>query len=191
MNTRTALLDSAERVARQRGFDAFSYADLAKDVGIRKASIHYHFPMKADLAFSLIERYAQRFTETLSKIAASEDSAAAKLDMYRKVYRDALADGRQLCLCVAMSAGRDSFSEPVLELLNQFHEDGIAWLAHVFEEGQADGSIAYVVDPANEAAATLALMEGAQLVARAAKDMTLFDQATASLGARLTLTPRH
>ena len=191
MDTRTALLDSAERVARQRGFDAFSYADLAKEVGIRKASIHYHFPMKADLAFGLIERYAQRFSQTLSKIAASPGPAAAKLSTYRELYRDALADGDQLCLCVAMSAGRDSFSEPVLELLNQFHEDSIAWLTQVFEEGQADGSITHVGDPASEAPATLALMEGAQLVARAAKDTTLFDQATASFGARLTPIQKH
>ena len=56
MDTRTALLESAERTARQRGYDGFSYADLADDVGIRKASIHHHFPTKATLALALIER---------------------------------------------------------------------------------------------------------------------------------------
>ena len=191
MDTRNALLDSAERAARQRGFDAFSYADLAKEVGIRKASIHYHFPMKADLAFGLIERYALRLSETLAHIASSQDSAAAQLSAYHDVYRDALSGGDQLCLCVALSAGRDSLSEPVLAELNQFHEDSIAWLERVFEAGRADGSVAHVGDPASEAAATLALMEGAQLVARAAKDITLFDQATASFSARLTSTQTH
>lgn len=191
MDTRTALLDSAERAARQRGYDAFSYADLAKEVGIRKASIHYHFPMKADLAFGLIERYAQRFSETLSNIAASPDPAAAKLKAYRELYRDALADGNQLCLCVSLSAGRDSLSEQVLGELNRFHEDSIAWLERIFEDGHEDGSIANVGNPALEAAATLALMEGAQLVARAAKDVALFDQATASFDARLTHTQSH
>lgn len=56
MDTRTALLQSAERAARQRGYDGFSYADLAGDVGLRKASIHHHFPTKATLALALIER---------------------------------------------------------------------------------------------------------------------------------------
>lgn len=191
MDTRTALLDSAERAARQRGFDAFSYADLAKEVGIRKASVHYHFPLKADLAFGLIERYAQRFSETLSHIGVSPEPAAAKLSAYRELYRDALADGDQLCLCVSLSAGRDSLSDEVLTELNRFHEDSIARLEHIFEAGHKDGSIAHVGDPASEAAATLALMEGAQLVARAAKDVTLFDQATASFGARLTHTQTH
>lgn len=180
MNTRTALLDSAERAARQRGYDAFSYADLARDVCIRKASIHHHFPAKADLAFSLVERYAARFAETLSEIAYTEPKAAGQLRAYRDVYRAALADGEQLCLCVAMSAGRDSLADPVLELLNQFHTDSIAWLTQVFETAARDGSIRGVVDPEAEASATLALMEGAQLLARAAKDVTLFDQATAA-----------
>lgn len=191
MDTRIALLDSAERAARQRGFDAFSYADLAKEVGIRKASIHYHFPMKADLAFGLIERYAARFTETLAEIEAGHATAAAKLRAYVEVYREALAGGEQVCLCVALSAGRDSLSEPVLAELNRFHADSTAWLEQVFEAGRSDGSISSVGDPAAEAAATLALMEGAQLIARAAKDITLFDQAVAAFLARLAPTQTH
>lgn len=189
METRTALLDSAERAARQRGFDAFSYADLARDVGIRKASIHHHFPVKADLAFRLIERYAARFAETLANIDIEYQTGAEKLRAYHQTYRDALADGTQLCLCVSMSAGRDSFSEPVLEQLNLFHADSIAWLAQVFEQGAADGSIRDVEDANAEAHATLALMEGAQLVARAAKSISPFDTATASFLARLA--PAH
>lgn len=57
MNTKTNLLNSAERVARTRGFDGFSYADLAADVGTIKASIHHHFASKAALAVTLMNRY--------------------------------------------------------------------------------------------------------------------------------------
>lgn len=188
MDTRTALLDSAEAAARQRGFDAFSYADLSKEVGIRKASIHYHFPVKADLAFSLIERYAGRVLDRLAEIKAEDTDAATKLRAYHQIYRDALADGTQLCLCVAMSAGRDSLSAPVLSELNTFHENSIAWLTSLFERALEDGSIFGVFAPRREAAATLALMEGAQLVARAAEDVARFDEATAALSARLAPT---
>ena len=191
MNTRTALLDSAERVARQRGYDAFSYADLARDVGIRKASIHHHFPAKADLAFGLIERYAERFFETLDKIDSTHTKAAEKLRAYVAEYRNALADGTQLCLCVAMSAGRDSLSERVLVELNNFHENSVAWLTRVFEQSIDDQTVAGASDPAAEAKATLALMEGAQLVARAAKNLSLFDAATAAFSARLSAPKSH
>ena len=94
-------------------------------------------------------------------------------------------------LCVALSAGRDSLSEPVLAELNQFHADSAAWLEPVFEAGRSDGSVSGIADPASEAAATLALMEGAQLVARAAKDVTLFDQAVAAFLARLAPKQTH
>ena len=178
MDTRTALLDSAERAARQRGFDAFSYADLARDVGIRKASIHHHFPVKADLAFGLIERYAARFSEALIAIDTTHQTGAEKLRAYHQTYRNALADGSQLCLCVSMSAGRDSFAEPVLDQLNQFHEDSVAWLTQVIQQGIADGTVSGFTAAEADAQATLALMEGAQLMARAASSLTPFDNAT-------------
>lgn len=186
MSTRTALLDSAEKAARQRGFDAFSYADLARDVGIRKASIHHHFPAKADLALGLIERYAARFVETLKQINAEQCTAAEKLRAYHSVYHDALAGGSRLCLCVSLSAGRDSLSDPVLEQLNQFHLDSIAWLTEVFQLAMSDKSVVGVSRAATEASSTLALMEGAQLMSRAANDPAPFQQATQVLLDRLS-----
>ena len=188
MDTRTALLDSAERAARQRGFDAFSYADLARDVGIRKASIHYHFPLKADLAFGLIDRYAARISERRAEIDREHQTAAGKLGAFLALYREALAEGTQLCLCVALSAGRDSLSPPVLEQLAEFHEDSAAWLEQVFTAAREDRSVIGLSDPQDEADALLALVEGAQLVARAAKDVTLFDRATAAFRAHLAPT---
>lgn len=185
MDTRTALLDSAEAAARQSGFDAFSYADLSRAVGIRKASIHYHFPVKADLALSLIERYTARVLDQLTAIEAGHRDAADMLHAYRRLYRDALAGGTRLCLCVALSAGRNSLSDPVLTQLDAFHTSSIAWLTRVYERAVEDGTVFGVFAPETEAAATLALMEGAQLVARAAESVSRFDQATAALGARL------
>jgi len=191
MDTRTTLLDHAERAVRQRGYNGFSYADLARDVGIRKASIHHHFPKKADLAFSLIERYAGRVSERLAEICAREPTAAARLRAYHQLYRAALAGGAQVCLCVAFSAGRDSLTDPVLEQLNAFHRDSVDWLQTVFEQAAQDGSVAAPSDPQAEARATLALMEGAQLVSRAAKDVSHFDQATAAFVSRLSPAQIH
>ncbi len=186
MTTRTALLDSAEQAVRRRGYDGFSYADLARDVGIRKASIHHHFPKKSDLALSLIARYAATFAEALSGISASPRPAGDRLRAYHALYRDALDDGAQLCLCVVLSAGRDSLTDPALEHLNQFHRDSIGWLTKVFDLAKQDGSVSGVSDPDAESRATLALMEGAQLLARASQDVSHFDEATAAFLARLS-----
>jgi TetR/AcrR family transcriptional regulator, transcriptional repressor for nem operon len=186
MDTRTALLDAAEYAARARGFDGFSYADLAEVVGIRKASIHYHFPAKADLALALIERYAVRFFEALDQIAVDQPTGGARLKAYITSCRAALAEGEQLCLCIAFSAGRDGLSSEVLIKLDAFHVTVGLWLAEIFATGQQDQSIAGVGDCHEEAQACLAQMEGAQLIARAAKDVSRFDAAVASLLRRVS-----
>lgn len=185
MDTRTALLDSAEFACRSKGYDAFSYADLSTAVGIRKASIHYHFPSKSDLALEVIDRYRDRFFEQLDAIATPERTAAQQLKAYINIYRTALSDGESVCLCVAFSAGRSSLSNAVLKRLNAFHTDSIEWLTDVFKTANLDGSIAAVGLPRSEASAVLAQMEGAQLIARAARDATLFDAATKALSNRL------
>ena len=191
MNTRIALLNAAEHAVRKRGYNGFSYADLARDVGLRKASIHHHFPTKADLALNLIERYAAGFGDALASIKDMSATGAEKLRAYHALYRAALADGTQLCLCVAFSAGRDSLPPPVLAVLNQFHADSIIWLTEIFDTATADGSVAAVSDTGAEARAALALMEGAHLLARGAADITQFDLATAAFLTRLSPATKH
>lgn len=181
MDTKSALLDSAEHAVRARGYDGFSYADLAADVGIRKASIHHHFPAKADLAQALIERYSQAVFARLEEIALQHPAAGDRLAALVATYRNAIEGGTKLCLCVAFCTGRDSLSAAVLTTLDAFRVTVAAWLADVFALAKADGSIAGVSDPATEAQACLAQLEGAQLVARAAKDGARFDAAVARL----------
>lgn len=185
MDTKSALLDSAEHAVRARGYDGFSYADLAAAVGIRKASVHHHFPAKADLAKALIERYSQDVFTRLGAIAEMHPDGGARLASLVATYRAAIDGGNKLCLCVAFCAGRDSLSPAVLAMLDTFRVTVVAWLTDVFALGKADGSIAGVSDPAAEAQACLAQMEGAQLVARAAKDCARFDAAMARLLERI------
>lgn len=185
MDTRTLLLDHAETAARERGFDAFSYADLAEAVGIRKASIHHHFPRKADLALALIERYVARLFEQLDALAEREQGGAARLRGVCSSFRAGLDDGRKLCLCIAFAAGRDSLDAAVVARIADYHERLTDWLADAFARGAADDSVADVGDPVAEARAALALFEGAQIIARAANRMDLFDAASTALLSRL------
>lgn len=185
MNTRTALLDSAEALARQRGYEGFSYADLAREVGIKKPSVHHHFPTKADLALGIVQRYRERFSVELDRLARHRHGRD-RLEGYLALYRDALCGGQQVCLCVAFSAGPESLSDAVLAELHLFDELNIAWVAETLRRGRDDGSIRGVENPRAEATACVALVEGAQLLARSAKDVSRFDAATAELRARIT-----
>lgn len=184
-DTKTALLDAAERVARARGFDGFSYADLAADVGIRKASIHHHFPTKAALSEALVARYGATFDALCTEIDASGGSGGARLSALIDTYCDAAKGGTALCLCVAFSISRDTLPAETVARIAAFRTTLSRWIAGCFARAQADGSIQNLRDPDQEGAATLALLEGAQLGARATQDMADFDAALAVLKSRL------
>ena len=184
-DTRTALLDSAERAVRTRGFDGFSYADLANDVGIRKASIHHHFPTKAALSVALMKRYHEEFSLALAKIDATSSSANLRLAAVIEHYKTALHGGKTLCLCVSLSTSLESLPPEVSIQISQFRAMIIEWLAKVFEDGAKQDTIRSVQNPSAEATAMLPLLEGAQLAARAQQDSGIFDAAVQLLKLRL------
>jgi len=187
MDRKQQILDTAERLVRARGFDGFSYGDLEAEIGIRKASIHHHFPSKADLGLALTARYRGKVVDKLTVIAARRPRAADRLAEYLDLYREALSGGAQVCLCVALSTGRDSLNPDTLAELAAFNQASLSWLTEVFTLAAEDGSIESVAEPALEAAAALAQVEGAQLIARAAGDVLRFDLATAQLKRRIKL----
>ncbi|MEO9819264.1 MAG: TetR/AcrR family transcriptional regulator [Paracoccaceae bacterium] len=184
-DTKTALLDSAERAARTLGFDGFSYADLAEDVGIRKASIHHHFPSKAKLSVELMQRYFDKFETLHNEFQASSSSGGVQLSTVIDNYRAGLDGGKSLCLCVSFTASRESLPPEVSQLVRRFRTMIIGWLEDAFRMGHSDGTITHVQDPAQEAAAALSLFEGAQLSARAQEDIALFDNAVLLLKSRI------
>src|SRR5438309_11042421 len=89
-DTASRILDIAERLVQSRGFNGFSYADVASELKISKASLHYHFPGKAELGEALIGRYAARFADALREIDRRGGDAPAKLDAYAAIYAEVL-----------------------------------------------------------------------------------------------------
>src|SRR5437762_10694573 len=96
--TAERMLDIAERLVQVRGFNDFSYADIAAELGITKASLHYHFPGKAELGQALIARYTERFSAALSRIDRDLPDARTKLEAYAALYADVLR-GKRMCMC--------------------------------------------------------------------------------------------
>ena len=186
IDTKTALLNSAENAARRLGFDGFSYADLAQDVGIRKASIHHHFPSKATLAEALMQRYHENFQDICADIEASCDTGGAQLAKLIQQYKGGSDEGKRICLCASFSASRDSLPPEVIEKISQFREMVVGWMTKAFDKGRTDSTISGVTHPALEARSTMSLLEGAQLAARAEENPALFEDATILLMTRIS-----
>lgn len=183
--TAQRILDVAERLVQLRGFNGFSYADVAAELGITNASLHYHFPGKAALGEALIRRYATRFAAALASIDRSVPEARAKLDAYVGLYADVLR-GRRMCLCGILAAEYETLASPMREAVIRFFDDNEAWLATVLEQGRADGTLALHDPAAATAQLILSGLEGAMLVARPYNDLARFTMAATRLIASLT-----
>jgi TetR/AcrR family transcriptional regulator, transcriptional repressor for nem operon len=181
-NTDTAsrILDVAERLVQSRGFNGFSYADVATELGISKASLHYHFAGKAELGEALIRRYADRFAQALEEIDRGGADARRKLDAYAQLYADVLRKKR-MCLCGMLAADYDTLPKPMRNAVIRFFDDNEVWLAGVLEQGNEEGSL-HPGGSAREAAqAIVGGLEGAMLIARPYGEVRRFEAAATRL----------
>ncbi|MEP2716474.1 TetR/AcrR family transcriptional regulator [Pseudophaeobacter sp.] len=183
-DTKTRLMDAAEQLVRHRGADGFSYADLSTSIGIQKASIHYHFPAKSDLLQAIMEQYSRQVIEILEGFCDTLPSPAEQLRAFVDFYRLALQEGDCLCLCVALTIGKESLSEGTQKAVLNFRAAVQKWLENRFAQLLSPPSATWG-SPSEEAAATLALVEGAQVSARIATDPRHFDHATRAFCNRL------
>jgi TetR/AcrR family transcriptional repressor of nem operon len=183
-STRSRILDVAERLVQVRGFNGFSYADIAAELTLTKASLHYHFPSKAELGEALIVRYAQRFADALAAIDARIAGAPAKLDAYAGLYADVLRE-RRMCLCGMLAAEHETLAAPIREAVIAFLDDNEDWLGRVLEEGRQDGSLRFGGSARETATSIVGGLEGAMLVARPYGDLERFQTAAARLLAAL------
>jgi TetR/AcrR family transcriptional repressor of nem operon len=178
--TAARILDVAERLAQVRGFNGFSYADVAAELGITKAGLHYHFAGKAELGEALIRRYSERFAAALEEIDRSDADAPTKLDAYARIYADVLRE-RRMCLCGMLAAEYETLSEPMRKALVRFFDDNEAWLARVIEQGRKEGSLRADGPAQDEARTIVGGLEGALLVARPFGDVRRFEAAATNL----------
>ena len=173
-DTADRVLDLAERLVQTRGFNGFSYADIASELGVTKASLHYHFPTKAELGRRLIDRYGEAFAQALADIDASGTDARVKLHRYASLYARVLRDDR-MCLCGMMAADYATLPEPMKSAVTQFFEANEQWLASVLEQGRANGDLRFSGAPVDVARLLVGSLEGAMLVARSFGDVSRFE----------------
>lgn len=184
-DTASAILDVAERLAQTRGFNAFSYADVAAELGITKPALHYHFASKAELGEALLTRYTARFDDALESIDATELNAAGKLEAYADLYAQVLAQDR-MCLCGMLAADYHTLPEPMRESVIRFFDRNETWLTGIVDHGRNAGTLQ--VDGASKEVAQMIMgaLEGAMLVARTYRDPERFDTSAKRLLAEIT-----
>jgi TetR/AcrR family transcriptional repressor of nem operon len=182
--TADRVLDVAEALVQTRGFNAFSYADVSRAVGVRKASLHHHYPTKADLGLALVSRYRSAFLDALQGIEAGSASAPKRLARYTELYGSVLRKGR-MCMCGMLAADVATLPKPMRESIALFFTENEKWLAQVLVEGKKRGEIEFEGTAASMASFFVSSLEGAMLVARGSGNPGPFDDVVRHLMARI------
>lgn len=183
-DTSQRILDVAERLVQTRGFNGFSYADIAEVLDVTKASLHYHFPSKADLGKRLIERYEEAFLALLKAIDATGAAPREKLKRYARIYADVLRDNR-MCLCGMLASDYATLPKPMKEEVRHFFDENEDWLAAVLEQGRKSGGLEFKGSALELARVIVGSLEGAMMLARSYGDAARFDTAAERLLASL------
>lgn len=177
-NTAQNILDVAQSMVRKQGYSAFSYTDISKRIGIRKASIHYHFPSKDDLVKELVKRYRTIMLAKCLYIEQQKNTPVEQLKEFMNLYRDGLQDNR-ICLCGMLTADFAVLDLEIQQEIRIFFSETESWLTKLLQRGceakvwQCDSSAEV------EAKILLSMLQGAQLLARAAEDsVAAFEQIT-------------
>jgi len=174
--TRERILAAARLTVQDRGYSGLSFRELAKDVGIKSASIHHYFPTKGGLGGALADRYTSDFAEYLDGLLADGLDPQACLARYTDVFRDTLRNDNRMCLAGIMAAEHKELPDEVRTEVVKFGAMNENWIARVLAKiGTPDPD-----GISHRARAIFAAIEGAQLVARSRGDVSVYEEIVAT-----------
>jgi TetR/AcrR family transcriptional repressor of nem operon len=167
-DTRTRILDVAQELVQRLGVNAMSYQHISNAVGIRKASIHHHFPTKEDLITALLNRYNANFLGLVDDIVTAPIDGKAKLLRYVGLFEATLSDssGEKACLCGMIGAELATLGCPSVELVRRFYQENEQRLTQILVQGREESIFRFKGDAGQVAKMTFALLEGGVLIAR-------------------------
>jgi TetR/AcrR family transcriptional repressor of nem operon len=192
VDTRQLILDKSEVLVRTRGYTAFSYGDLAADLGVTKASVHYHFATKEDLVLAIFTRCITRSRAALAQMKQDHTDARDRLRAYANSFLFSVESG-MMPVCGALAAERMVLPESSYPLIREFFQMQIDWLTGVIAEGVDAGVIAPPQPPEQAAMVVFSALEGGTMIAwgmdRTSMVLTAFEAVLDCMQTQVSQTP--
>ncbi len=140
MSTRRQIVQLADTLIREQGYNAFSFYDISKSIGIKTASIHYHFPAKADLGLAVIDYHTERLNKVIDSY--SDKSPLECLDKFLSIYTS-IRNENKVCLVGSLATDFNTLDEQVQARLRAFSETMLNWVSQFLEEGKKSKVFAF------------------------------------------------
>ncbi len=165
-DTRERILDAAEQLLATRGYDGFSYHDIAEPLGIKNAAVHYHFPAKADLGVAIVRRYREMLKSASDEFMKFGGSARRHLDAYLEIFMEEACEHRTMCPMGVLTADYFSIPETMREEGSKLEREVFAMLIRVLEVGREQGELRFAGEPRTKAVMMMSMLQGARQLAR-------------------------
>lgn len=174
-STSDKILDVAQPLIVAGGYNGFSYADISAAIGIRKASIHHHFPTKAELVSTLVDRYRRQAEAGLQALDEQIPNPLDRLHAYLNFWQTCIRDASlPFCMCAMLASEMPMLPEEVASRVGVHFHNLARWLTVVLQAGAEAGLFRLGSPPEEEAQLLMASVHGAMLSARAFNDPDLF-----------------
>lgn len=172
-DTKTKIMDTAEGFIVQGGYNAFSFRDIADAVGIKSASVHYHYPTKADLVSAVMVRYTEDFSSQLPNPNNEKIAANVLLNGFINGFKTKIVEQRNMSLCTMLTSNKSGLPESVCVELAAFYKLILDWLTQVFVRLDKTDKDAGLM----KASQLLACLHGASILVQGTNQPDFFDQA--------------
>ena len=166
-DTKVEILDLAENLLLDRGFNGFSYANISSVLKIKNAAIHYYFPAKADLGVAIIQRTRERFANWIQNQRMAVKPPAEKLEAFFRSYLRFLEAGQQVCLGGALETDFKTLPPEMQAETQKFASDILVWMVGVLEEGREKQIFSFPGEVRDQAILILSSLQGALQMTRA------------------------
>ncbi len=178
-DTAIRIRESAHNLIAERGYFGFSYADIAAVVGIRKASIHHHFPSKVDLVVATLKEHRAKLVEAAGGLDNNIADPLQRLKLYVQHWAECVkSNNRPICIAALLSAELPALPEEIQAEVQLHFKYLVSWVKATLKEGASRGSIHLQSSAEVEAQSLVALVHGAMISARALSATDVFTSIT-------------
>jgi AcrR family transcriptional regulator len=148
MTTRETIINTADQLIRSNGFNAFSFKDISNKIGIKTASIHYHFPTKSDLGVATIKEHIERFENIKARL--SNKSPLVKLKEFLVIYSQVKSENK-VCLVGSLATDLNTVDNNVKNELKDFVERVLNWVTEILADGKKKKIFEFQTTPRTKA----------------------------------------
>lgn len=187
-DTRKRILDAAAELLQHNGFSGFSYQHIARRLGVKNATIHYHFPAKTDLGVAVIRRYRSNFAWWAEQLDRRQSGPAARLEAFFDLETRYLREGK-VCPLGVVGVEYAAIPDPMRRETEAFVGELLAWMGRTLRAGAEKGELVFREAPDNRALNLMAALQGGLQLARVGGERA-FGQILDGLRADVGLDPQ-